>query len=98
MTINEAGILVAKVTATYPGYYRNFSPEMVTELINAWAYVLDDVSYDRACKGLKHYMKNDRNGFPPSPGQVIAYIPSEYEDMLKEVMALADNNQKRLKG
>lgn len=65
--------LLRVVTSAYSRHYTKFTNNDFEDLSNAWAFVLEDYTYEQASVGLKLYMQND-NGFPPSPGQVIEWI------------------------
>lgn len=43
-------------------------------MINTWAAILEDYTYEAASAGLKIFLASDTKGFPPSPGQVIDCI------------------------
>ena len=98
MTPNEIKKLIAVVTATYPTFYRSFDADMSRNLVGAWYSALKEYEYKDASIALQRFIKSDKTGFPPSPGQVIAKMPSKYEHMLKEIMEIEEHNRKRLQG
>lgn len=90
MTKDETGKIVAAITATYPNHYANFTPEKINTLILAWTAVFNDYDYVRVNDGLLRYIKSDTKGFPPSPGQIIANMPSEYAYYMKRWIEVED--------
>ena len=98
MTFNEVQKLIAVVTATYPTFYKSFDAEKGKALVGAWNSALKDYDYKDASVGLKRFIQSDKNGYPPSPGQVIAKMPSKYEHMREEIMGIEEHNLKRLSG
>lgn len=98
MTVNETKKIIAVITATYPGYYRSFSSEMIDNLVRAWFSLLKDYDYEDASTGLQRFMKGDSTGFPPSPGQVIAKMPGKYEKYMKEALKIDEHYIRRLGG
>ena len=98
MTIKDTKKIIAVITATYPGYYRTFSQEMLDNLVRAWFALFKEYDYEDANTGLQRFMKSDNTGFPPSPGQVIAKIPSKYEKFLEEAIKIDQHNLRRRPG
>lgn len=98
MTIRETQKIIAVITATFPGYYKSFTAEMLDSLVKSWFVLLKNYDYESASTGLERFLKSDKTGFPPSPGQIIAKMPSKYEGYLKEIMELEEHNRKRLSG
>lgn len=96
MTKQETAKVITVIMATYPGHYKGYTPVMIDNLVGAWSMVFSEYTYKRANEGLMRYLKSDKAGFPPSPGQIIARMPSEYEEQLKEIQALED--KRRLPG
>lgn len=98
MTLSEIQKIIAVVTATYPTFYKSFDAEMSRNLVGAWNMALKDYEYKDASIALQRFIKSDKSGFPPSPGQVIAKMPSKYERYMKEIMEIEEHNYRRLKG
>ena len=99
MTIQEVKRLIAVITATFPSHYKHFTREMLEDHTKAWAVAFRDYSYEKASKGLSRYIDTDKSGFPPAPGQIIAKMPTIYEDQMNELIALQEQHrQKRLSG
>lgn len=94
----ETAKVIGVVMASYPTHYKGFSPETINNLVNAWSLILCEYSYERVNKGLMRYLKSDKAGFPPSPGQIIDKMPSVYEDYFKELAEIENDNIKRLRG
>lgn len=74
MTKQEAMKLLYVVKATYIRHFDKATTNDISNLADAWVYALDGWSYEEAAAGLKAYLANDRDGFPPVPGQIIGYI------------------------
>jgi hypothetical protein len=51
-----------------------------TPLLRMWKEALEELSPSQMRKGLLGYMKSERAGFDPSPGELIAYAPKEATD------------------
>ena len=89
MTIVEVKKLIAVITATYPSHYKQFTQEMLENHAKVvWAAAFKDYDYKKASIGLGRYIDKDKSGFPPSPGQIIAKMPTIYEEMLNEKLAI----------
>lgn len=71
MTIGETAKIVITVKAVYPRFYAKLTEQESDYMIQAWAVVLRPYSYEQANTGLQMYLRTDKNGFPPSPGQII---------------------------
>lgn len=74
MTREETLRVLYIIKSTYPQHYKNFTDHESRAMLDAWTAVLADYDYKTVCTGLKSYMANEVNGFPPSPGQVIDHI------------------------
>ena len=98
MVLSEVQKLIAVMTATYPTFYKSFDADAGKSFINAWYSALKEYEYKDASIGLQRFIKSDSSGFPPSPGQVIAKMPSKYEKYLEEAMRIDEHNRKRLQG
>lgn len=82
MTRDESIKVLMMIQAAYPNYH----PQDKTVAVDTWQTLLEDYSYQQVSSGLKAYIVADRNGFPPSPGQVIDKIqflgkPRELNDL-----------------
>lgn len=87
MTRQEVSALAAVITASYPQFYQRQTPQDLENLIKAWAFALDEYTYEQASIGLKVYIHNDAKGFPPSPGQIIDAIHKTEEHPVAEATA-----------
>lgn len=74
MTVNESAAIIAVLQACYPRYYRGLTKEEYKNMVILWTDLFADFDYQRVKAGVQAYLANDKNGFPPSPGQVIAMI------------------------
>lgn len=70
MTRQETAELLAGIAAIYA----NWRPVNKTETVNIWHSVLEDYPKDAVGAAFKEYVKSDRAGFAPSPGQLIGLI------------------------
>ena len=87
MNKQESSKIIYIIQATYPQSYQRFGEKEMSNMLEAWHSILCDYDYPTACAGLKAYMANDKNGFPPSPGQIIDHIhklTESREDRLTE--------------
>ena len=74
MTVNESAAIIAVLQACYPRYYRGLTKDEYKNMVILWTDLFADFDYQRVKAGVQAYLANDKNGFPPSPGQVIAMI------------------------
>ena len=74
MSKEETLKIIYIVVSVYPQHYKGFSDLNSHRMLEAWNAVLSDYDYQTVSAGLKAYMSNDKNGFPPSPGQIIDQI------------------------
>lgn len=82
MTREQVQDLLAMVQATYP----NYNPPSKTAAVNAWTMALEEYNKDEVAMAFKMYMKTNKNGFAPVPGQLIENIhiinqPQELNEM-----------------
>lgn len=73
MTKEETTKLVFMIKSTYPKTYEKFSSKEFENMIDMWAFVLSEYDYCLISIGLKAFLTSDTSGFPPTPGQLIAY-------------------------
>lgn len=69
MNINEAGVLLSKITVSYP----NFKVNDHKLAAAVWAETLENETLEDVNKALKIYNR-EAHEFAPSPGQLIAII------------------------
>ena len=98
MTREETAKIVAVVCANYATTFRNMPKSDLESMITAWSMTLGEYEYEKVNIGLMRFMKSDNSGFPPAPGQIIAKMPTIYEEMLNEKLALDMHNIARLPG
>ena len=67
MTKDETKKLIAAICGLYP----NFKPENPAVTVNSWAAVLEEDDFEAISKALKEYIRTNKSGFAPSPGQLI---------------------------
>lgn len=91
MTEHETKKIIAVIFATYANQYKGFTEYKRKNLISAWQAVFEEYSYQQVSFGLKAFLRNDKKGYAPSPGQVMQYIVSQDEnnDLLNEQEAWA---------
>lgn len=70
MSKSEIAKLVFVVMNTYPNIYKNYKTEDTDIMVKTWMQVLGDIPYKLASIGLNNYLKTEKKGFPPSPGQI----------------------------
>ena len=68
MTKAEAKALLQIVAGLYP----NWKPENLGMTVNVWASVLEDEDAQTMAAALKIFAKEDKAGFAPAPGQLLA--------------------------
>lgn len=98
MTQEETAKIVAVVCANYPTSFRNMPRGDLESMIRAWSVTLGEYEYEKVSIGLMRFIKSDKNGFPPVPGQIIDKMPSRYEEMLNEAIKIDQHNIRRLRG
>lgn len=62
--------------------YPNFHPTSPAETAVTWATVLYDIPYDQASRALMAYVRVDKSGFAPTPGQLMDVIKPPQENSL----------------
>ena len=74
MTEEEVGRIVLAIRSAYPSHFKQFGSEDIRGMLLAWSLVLSEYDFHLASRGLQLFLANDRQGFPPSPGQVVDCI------------------------
>ena len=74
MTEEEVGRIVLAIRSAYPNHFKQFGSEDIKGMLLAWSLVLSEYDFHLASRGLQLFLANDRQGFPPSPGQVVDCI------------------------
>lgn len=82
MTREQVQDLLAMIQSTYP----NYNPPSKTAAVNAWTMALEDYNANDVAIAFKMYMKTNKSGFAPVPGQLIDNIqiiktPQELNEM-----------------
>ncbi len=82
MTREETKTIIRVLMAAYP----NFKPESLTETVQIWHMMLEDVDYKLISLAVKSYIRTNNSGFAPSIGQLIGKIqaisqPQELDGM-----------------
>lgn len=67
MTREETKTLLMAISVTYP----TFKPQNLTEAINVWTVMLDDMDYLTMQTALKSYIRSNTNPFAPSISQLM---------------------------
>lgn len=78
MTRDETKNLIRAICALYP----NWKPGNISETVDVWAVMLDDIPYSHAQKALKVFSRTDKSGFAPSIGQLINIMKPPAENAL----------------
>lgn len=71
MTRDETKRLIQAMATAWP----NYRPPNLTDVVNLWASLFASYPYEVVSKALQVYMMQD-NAFAPSPGQLVALIPT----------------------
>lgn len=74
MTREETGKILGYIKGAFPKYYYNIDAQTFKQQIITWTDVLKDYPIDRVFMGVKSYISAEKDGFPPSPGQIIEYM------------------------
>lgn len=74
MTREETGKILGYIKGAFPKYYYNIDAQTFKQQIITWTDVLEDYPIDRVFMGVKSYISAEKDGFPPSPGQIIEYM------------------------
>lgn len=99
MSREETAKIIAVLTASYPSVYKNMPGSDLENIVNVWTAVFAEHPYYKVSEGLKRYIQTEKSGFPPSPGQIMAKMPTVYEEQIYEIIALQEQyRQKRLRG
>lgn len=71
MNKKEAIMILAVLKAAYPAGYRDMSQEDNITLVNLWARVFHDWSYEDVNNAVDAVIVTNKTNFPPSPGLVM---------------------------
>ena len=74
MTRSETGKIVAVIKKCFQGYYKDYTVEDLNDMVNIWEMMLGDYSYEEVNAGLTVFIRSDKSGYPPTPGQLIDHI------------------------
>ena len=85
MTKAETKKLLQIMAALYP----NWHPEDLDLAVDAWRAVLQDETAQDMADALREFAKEDKKGFPPSPGMLIDLAEKARERRKWEAMAAA---------
>lgn len=80
MTIEETKKVMAYIAAAYPRYFSGITKETAERQVIPWHDALKEYSAGLVIAGVKSYIAADSSGFPPAPGQIIAYIHESAPD------------------
>lgn len=78
MTRDETKTLIRAICALYP----NWHPENLSETVDAWAAMLDDIPYEQTQHALKTFSRTDKSGFAPTIGQLMNIMKPPAENAL----------------
>ena len=99
MSREETAKIIAVLTASYPSVYKNMPGSDLENIVNVWTAIFAEHPYYKVNEGLKRYMQTETSGFPPSPGQIMAKMPTVYEEQMYEIIKLQEQHrQRRLSG
>ena len=87
MTQVEAAKLIRVMMASYPSHFEKLSQDDVKGMVDVWQMLFSDIPYEQASEGLKVYLRTEKTGFPPSPGQVIDCIQKAEPQKMNEIEA-----------
>lgn len=76
MTKQETAKLLMLIKATYPSKIPNTDIEA---MVDVWTKLLEEYDFATMQGAFMAYCKTERNGFPPSPGQLIEQISAQQE-------------------
>ena len=66
--------IIAVIRAAFPMHLKNLTNQDLEQMISVWQTTLDDVPYSLMSAGLKTFIRTDKKGFPPTPGQILNII------------------------
>ena len=75
---------LAKLSIAYPAQTRSFSDEDVRLLSLVWHEAFEDVEADVLGEAVRRFIKRDRAGFFPSPGQIMGHAEEIAEENRQE--------------
>jgi len=76
MSKKETAKLMKLINDFYPKHFKDMIEEDMLSVIGAWHSVLDDIDYDKAVKGLMHFVKE--SSYPPTVADIRANVEPEY--------------------
>lgn len=62
---------IKKILAVMMTAYSNYKPDNVSIVVNVWADMLEEYTYEQVNMALKAYILSDTSGFAPSIGQIV---------------------------
>ena len=74
MTRDESTKICYVIQCAYPDHYKQFDKVKTETMIDLWASMIPDYTYEQVNAGLSMFIRSDKKGFPPVPGQVIDQI------------------------
>lgn len=83
MTGTEVKKIIAVMMAAYP----NYKPDNVDIVVNVWADMLREYTYEQVNRALKAYILSDTSGFAPGIGQIVEKLQLFVDD--KEINDMA---------
>ena len=66
--------IIGRITVTYPRHFDRLTTTDLDRMVEVWADVMEDYTFEQVCYGLKAFIASDTKGFPPVPGQIIDQI------------------------
>ena len=82
MTRDDVKKILLIIKKTYPSW-TGLNEDELTETVDIWHAILRDDDYHAIEAGLMNYIRNDKSGFAPSPGQIrtnIIDLAEEFDD------------------
>lgn len=91
MNKSDIAKIVMIIKTAYPAIYKNYTKSDIDAMLALWGSVfeLQPFTYEEVSRGLYNYIAHDKEGFPPSCGQVIDAV-KDYKQTLSHIQLLRD--------
>lgn len=87
MNKQDAAKIVTAITVSYRGHFKGITKAELQALVDTWAMLTADYTYEQINVGLLAFMANDTKGFPPVPGQIIGHICNMADSTMSAIEA-----------
>lgn len=77
MTELETKNILGIIRTAYPQAYKNMTRQEGLNLLSLWQQMLTDADYDAVSDAVRQYIAQDKRGYAPTIGQVVALVAKQ---------------------